>query len=67
MGGGSSTSNPAASAAQTVAKTTAQLAEESAKQLKAAQEAYNAAQKKAEPRLSLSSRPSSKETMLQRP
>lgn len=48
QGGGSSVENTVAAGNQAVAKTAAQLAEESAKQLKAAQAVYDAAQKKAD-------------------
>ena len=47
-GGGSSVENTVAAGNQAVVKTAAQLAEESAKQLKDAQAAYDAAQKKAD-------------------
>ena len=48
QGGGSSVENTVAAGNQAVVKTAAQLAEESAKQLKDAQAAYDAAQKKAD-------------------
>lgn len=48
QGGGSSVENTVAAGNQAVAKTAAQLAEESAKQLKDAQAVYDAAQKKAD-------------------
>lgn len=48
QGGGSSVENTAVAGNQAVVKTAAQLAEESAKQLKDAQAAYDAAQKKAD-------------------